>query len=178
MTKSADGPLGTLARIDDIDRQIIGALQVEGRRPYSRIAAELGVSESMVRYRVGRLEQSGLLQIVGIADPLQLGFDRMAVIALKVRSGAVHDVCRELTAFPETSYVAAIAGVYDVLAEVICRDTAHFNNLLTERLHNVDGVLSAESFLVLEIHKMAYGWGVGEVAVADGAGGVREDSRA
>ena len=48
--------------------------------------------------------------------------------------------------------------------EVVCRDTAHFTELLTRRLHQVDGVVSAESFLVLEIHKMAYGWGVGEVA--------------
>ena len=153
--------------LDLIDRRVIGALQAEGRRPYSRIAADLGVSESVVRYRVARLEESGMLQIVGIADPLRLGFDRMALIGLKVRPGAVHDVCRAVTAFPETSYVAAIAGAYDVIVEVICRDTAHFTELLTQRLHNTEGVLSTESFLVLEIHKMAYGWGVGEVAVAD-----------
>jgi Lrp/AsnC family transcriptional regulator, regulator for asnA, asnC and gidA len=179
LPKTADGPLATFAGLDDVDRQIIGALQAEGRRPYSQIAAELGVSESMVRYRVGRLEESGMLQIVGIADPLRLGFDRMALIALKVRPGAVHDVCEAVKAFPETSYVAAIAGGYDVLAEVICRDTAHFNELLTDRLHTVDGVVSAESFLVLEIHKMAYGWGVGQVAVADdGAGRGRKGKRA
>lgn len=152
-----------------MDRRIIGALQAEGRRPFSRIAAEVGVSESVVRYRVARLESSGMLQIVGIADPLRIGFDRMALIGLKVRPGALHDVCKAMTDFPETSYVAAIAGSYDVLVEVICRDTAHFTELLTQRLHTTDGVVSTESFLVLEIHKMAYGWGVGEVAVADAA---------
>ena len=114
-----------------------------------------------------------MLQIVGIADPLRLGFERMALIGLKVRPGKVGDVCRELAVFPETSYVAAITGRYDVIAEVICRDTGHFSELLTERLHNVDGVVSAESFLVLEIHKMAYGWGAGEVAAAD----VKDDKK-
>ena len=153
--------------LDVVDRRIIGALQAEGRRPYSRIATELGVSESLVRYRVARLEDSGMLQIVGIADPLRIGFDRMALIGLKVRPGALQDVCRAVTEFPETSYVAAIAGSYDVIIEVICRDTAHFTELLTKRLHATDGVVSTESFLVLEIHKMAYGWGVGEVAVAE-----------
>jgi Lrp/AsnC family transcriptional regulator for asnA, asnC and gidA len=74
-------------------------------------------------------------------------------------------VCASITAFPETSYVAAIAGAYDVIVEVVCRDTAHFTELLTERLHHVDGVADTESFLILEIHKMAYGWGVGEVAL-------------
>jgi Lrp/AsnC family transcriptional regulator for asnA, asnC and gidA len=152
--------------LDDIDRGIIAALQAEGRRPYSRVATDLGVSESVVRYRVQRLEQAGLLQVVGIADPLRIGFDRMALIGLKVRPGAVQAVCAAVTAFPETSYVAATAGSFDVMVEVICRDTAHFTELLTGRLHAVDGVVTAESFLVLEIHKMAYGWGVGEVAAA------------
>ncbi len=152
-------------KLDEVDKRIISALQADGRRPYSRIAADLDVSESVVRYRAQRLEQAGVLQVVGIADPLRIGFDRMALIGVKVRPGALDDVCAEVTAFPETSYVAAIAGSYDVIVEVICRDTQHFTELL-KRLHVVDGVTSTESFLVLEIHKMAYGWGVGEVAVA------------
>jgi Lrp/AsnC family transcriptional regulator for asnA, asnC and gidA len=168
MTETA-GPL----KLDEVDKRIIGALQADGRRPYSRIAADLEVSESVVRYRAQRLEQAGVLQVVGIADPLRIGFDRMALIGLKVRPGALEHVCQEVTAFPETSYVAAIAGTYDVIVEVICRDTAHFTELLTRRLHHVDGVVSTESFLVLEIHKMAYGWGVGEVATAANGGDER-----
>lgn len=152
-------------KLDDVDKGIISALQADGRRPYSRIAADLDVSESVVRYRAQRLEQAGVLQVVGIADPLRIGFDRMALIGVKVRPGALDDVCVAITALPETSYVAAIAGSYDVIVEVVCRDTGHFTELL-KRLHVVDGVTSTESFLVLEIHKMAYGWGVGEVAVA------------
>jgi Lrp/AsnC family transcriptional regulator for asnA, asnC and gidA len=152
-------------KLDDVDKRIISALQADGRRPYSRIAADLDVSESVVRYRAQRLEQAGVLQVVGIADPLRIGFDRMALIGLKVRPGSLDAVCAAITELPETSYVAALAGSFDAIVEVICRDTAHFTELL-KRLHVVDGVTSTESFLVLEIHKMAYGWGVGEVAVA------------
>ena len=123
------------------------------------------MSESVVRYRVQRLEQSGMLQIVGIADPLRIGFDRMALIGISVRPGTVEDVCAEITTFPETSYVAATAGSFDLIVEVICRDTAHFTEVLNKRLHHVEGVVSTQSFLVLQIHKMAYGWGVGEVDV-------------
>jgi Lrp/AsnC family transcriptional regulator for asnA, asnC and gidA len=152
-------------KLDDVDKRIISALQADGRRPYSRIAADLDVSESVVRYRAQRLEQAGVLQVVGIADPLRIGFDRMALIGLKVRPGSLDAVCAAITELPETSYVAALAGSFDAIVEVICRDTAHFTALL-KRLHVVDGVTSTESFLVLEIHKMAYGWGVGEVATA------------
>jgi Lrp/AsnC family transcriptional regulator for asnA, asnC and gidA len=170
LTESATGAgqleVPVAARLDDTDKRVIAALQADGRRPYSRIAAELGVSESVVRYRAQRLEQAGVLQVVGIADPLRIGFERMALIGIKVRPGTIGDFCEQAAALPETSYVAAIAGSYDAIVEVICRDTGHFTELLNDRLHRIDGVVSTESFLVLSIHKMAYGWGVPEVATA------------
>jgi Lrp/AsnC family transcriptional regulator for asnA, asnC and gidA len=49
------------------------------------------------------------------------------------------------------------------MAEVICRDTEHFTDLVNERMHHIDGVTSTESFFVLEVHKLAYGWGVDQV---------------
>jgi Lrp/AsnC family transcriptional regulator for asnA, asnC and gidA len=159
--------VNTVARVlDEIDRRLIAALQADGRKPYSRIASELDVSESVVRYRAQRLEDEGMLQVVGIADPLRIGFDRMALVGLKVAPGTARRVCETVTELPETSYVVMIAGSFDVLVEVICRDTDHFTELLTERLQTIEGIVATESFFVLEVHKMAYGWGVPEVAVA------------
>jgi Lrp/AsnC family transcriptional regulator for asnA, asnC and gidA len=152
-------------RLDDVDRRVIAALQTDGRRPYSRIAADLGVSESVVRYRVQRLEEAGVLQVVGIADPLRLGFDRMALVGIRVRPGMVREVCQRVVELPETSYVVMVAGSFDVLIELVCRDTAHFTEVLTERLQKIDGIVATESFFALEIHKLAYGWGVPEVSV-------------
>ena len=166
--RDSQNPGNGVVKLDDTDRGVIAALQAEGRRPYSRIATDLGVSESVVRYRVQRLEHAGILQVVGIADPLRIGFDRMALIGLKVRPGSIEQVCEAVAALPETSYVASTAGGFDAVVEVICRDTAHFTELLTRRLHHVDGVVATESFLVLGIHKLAYGWGVGEVATGAG----------
>lgn len=153
--------------LDDIDRRLIAELQTDGRKPYSRIASALDVSESVVRYRAQRLEDEGLLQVVGIADPLRIGFDRMALVGLRVEPGSARRVCEAATALPETSYVVMIGGSFDVLVEVICRDTDHFTELLTERLQTIDGIVAAESFFVLEVHKMAYGWGVPGVATAN-----------
>jgi Lrp/AsnC family transcriptional regulator for asnA, asnC and gidA len=104
--------------------------------------------------------------VVGIADPLRIGFDRMALVGVRVEPGTARRVCEAVTELPETSYVVMIAGSFDVLVEVICRDTDHFTELLTERLQTIDGIVATEAFFVLEVHKMAYGWGVPEVAVA------------
>jgi Lrp/AsnC family transcriptional regulator, regulator for asnA, asnC and gidA len=153
---------GDAWELDDLDREIISALQSDGRRSYSEIARGLGISESSVRYRVQRLRKASILQVVGIADPLRIGFDIMALIGVKVGRGHLNDVCRAVAQFPESSYVAVTAGAFDLFVEVICRNTAHFSEVLTQRLQTTEGVLETQSFLVLEIHKMAYGWGVGE----------------
>lgn len=161
----ADTEAAAAVTLDAIDRRIVAALQAEGRRTFRSIAGELGISESVVRYRTQRLERAGILQVVGIADPLKIGFDLMAMIGVTVRSGSLPDVCAALMQLPETSYVAAVAGQYDVFVEVVCRDTAHFQRLLNERIHHIDGIVSTNSSLILEIHKMAYGWGVGDHGV-------------
>ena len=166
MATRSHGTASSAVKLDGVDQRIIAALQAEGRRPFSRIAADVGVSESVVRYRVQRLERDEILQVVGIADPLRIGFDHMAMIGLRIRPGSTTQVCEAITAFPETSYVANTAGSFDALVEVICRDTAAFAELLQDRIHLVDGVMSTETFFILNIHKMAYGWGVGEVATA------------
>lgn len=160
LPSAAKPPSPNRLRLDDIDRSIIEALQVEGRRPYKRIAAEIGVSEGSVRYRVQRLEEAGILQVVGIADPLRIGFNTMALVGVRVRPGSMEHVCRALAELPQASYVAMVTGSFDVFVEAICRDPEDFRTFLTEDLHAIEGVLGAESFIILELHKLAYGWGV------------------
>jgi Lrp/AsnC family transcriptional regulator for asnA, asnC and gidA len=152
--------------LDDIDRQIVSALQHDGRRPYSRLAADIGIAEGVVRYRVQRMERAGILQIVGIADPLKVGFDLMALVGVRVVPGRLNEVATAISTLAETSYVASLAGAFDLIVEVVCRDTAHFTHLLTQQIHHVEGVASTESFLIMEIHKMAYGWDVRRNAAA------------
>ncbi|HSJ45689.1 MAG TPA: Lrp/AsnC family transcriptional regulator [Euzebyales bacterium] len=146
--------------LDRLDRGIIAALQVDGRRAYSRIADEVGVSESVIRYRVRRLEDAGILQIVGVADPLRIGYDLMALVGVQVVPGRLAEVSERLRHVPEASYVIATAGRFDLFVEVMCRDTAHFTEVLTAGIQSTDGVTGTETFLVLGIHKMTFGWGV------------------
>ena len=151
---------------DDVDLKIIAILQADGRRSYSAIAEELDLPASSVRYRVQRLTDSGFLQIVGIADPLAIGFEHLAMIGIRTRPATARAVCGALKELPETSYVIMTAGHYDVMAEVICRDVRHYSELMAERLQTIPGIVSTDSFFALEVHKLAYGWGVGNVETA------------
>ncbi|WP_437385225.1 Lrp/AsnC family transcriptional regulator [Plantibacter flavus] len=147
--------------LDDIDRRLIAILQQDGRKAFSEIAAETGLPASSVRYRIQRLEETGILQIVGIANPLSIGFDHLALIGIRCEPGAARGVCQELSTHTETSYVVLTSGGFDVMVEVVCRDMEHYKTFLLDTLQTTPGVRSTETFFVLEAHKLAYGWGVG-----------------
>src|SRR3984957_5711901 len=69
--------------LDHLSKQIIEQLQEDGRRSYAAIGKAVGLSEAAVRQRVQRLQDTGVMQIVAVTDPLTLGFRRQALIAIK-----------------------------------------------------------------------------------------------
>jgi Lrp/AsnC family transcriptional regulator, regulator for asnA, asnC and gidA len=146
------------AILDGPNRAIIEALQQDGRRPYGAIAAEVGLSEAAVRRRVQRLRDAGIMQIVAVTDPLQLGFTRQAMVGIEVE-GDVRVVADKLTALPEVDYVVMCAGSFDLLAEVVCEDDERLLHVLNDSVRSIAGVRRTETFLYLKLNKQTYSWG-------------------
>jgi len=144
--------------LDEANRAIIEALQRDGRRPYGAIAEEVGLSEAAVRRRVQRLRESGIIQIVAVTDPLQLGFNRQAMVGVRVE-GDVRLVAEKVAALEEVDYVVMCAGSFDVLAEVVCEDDDRLLHLLNDSIRSIPGVRSTETFLYLKLAKQTYTWG-------------------
>ena len=87
MTTTRSRPAGRPGDdVSDLDKRIIEHLQQDGRRPFTQIAADLGVSEAAVRARTNRLVERGILQVVGVTDPLKLGFQQMAMIGIRCQA--------------------------------------------------------------------------------------------
>lgn len=145
--------------IDEIDAQIIRHLQVDGRRPYTHLAREVGLSEAAVRHRVQRLLDTGVMQIVAVTDPLQLGLHRQAMILIKV-DGDVREVAEHLAAFEEVDYLVLTAGSVDLLAEVLVHDDDALLELLNDRIRKVPGVVGTESVIYLRLTKQTYAWNI------------------
>ena len=84
--------------LDDVGKAIVEQLQEDGRRPYATIGRAVGLSEAAVRQRVQRLQEAGVIQIVAVTDPLQLGFRRQAMVGVRVDGDlrAVADALAEL----------------------------------------------------------------------------------
>jgi Lrp/AsnC family transcriptional regulator for asnA, asnC and gidA len=142
--------------LDLTDRQIIAALKEDGRMSFAEIARLLDVSPGMVRERYHRLVQRGILQVVAVTNPLRVGYRMMTLVGIKVDSGQLHEVARQIAAFEEVIYLVLCTGAYDILAEVVCRDNADLLHFLAERLRTVGGVRDTESFVYLDIVKEIY----------------------
>jgi Lrp/AsnC family transcriptional regulator for asnA, asnC and gidA len=156
-TESEGGP-PTGPFLDQANRAIIEALQRDGRQPYGAIAEAVGLSEAAVRRRVQRLREAGVMQIVAVTDPLQLGFTRQAMIGLSVE-GDVRVVADKLSALPEVDYVVMCAGSFDLLAEVVCEDDERLLQVLNDSVRSISGVRATETFLYLKLAKQTYTWG-------------------
>jgi Lrp/AsnC family transcriptional regulator for asnA, asnC and gidA len=151
------GAVSGLRHVDAIDKGIIEALQRNGREPFRRIAAEVGVSEATVRARYARLRRDDVLQVTGVTNPLGLGFEAQTMIGIRT-SGAPEQVADEIAGWTEAGYVVITAGQFDLLVELVCTDRRHLLDLVS-RIRGLPGVASTESFLYLELRKQVYEWG-------------------
>ncbi len=146
------------AKIDEIDLQIIKFLSEDGRTPFAQIAKQLGVSTGMIRQRYHRLAEEGVLQIVAVTNPLLMGFATMAQVGVKAEVRRLEEIAEEIAKFEEVIYLVLVTGSYDLHVEVVCRDKTHLLNFLSKKLHAVEGVKEAETFMYLRIAKENYGW--------------------
>lgn len=158
MSKSDKGPRG-LAPLDDVSKAIIEQLQQDGRRSYAAIGKVVGLSEAAVRQRVQRLIEAGVMQVVAVTDPLELGFARQAMIGVRV-TGPLEEIAEQLVAFDEVDYVVVTAGSFDLLVEAVCESDDHLLELISQKIRTVPGVVSTETFMYLKLKKQTYSWGV------------------
>jgi Lrp/AsnC family transcriptional regulator for asnA, asnC and gidA len=144
--------------LDDADKALIEELQRDGRTPYTKLAAAVGLSEAAVRQRVQRLVDHNIVQVVAVTDPLRLGFRRQAMVGVKTE-GDIAAVADALAAIDEVDYVVFVSGSYDLLFEIVCEDDDHLLRLLNERIRTIPGVRTTDTYTYLRLHKQTYAWG-------------------
>lgn len=144
-------------QLDERSKAIIEALQHDGRRSYADIAKEVGLSEAAVRQRVAKLVENGTMQIVAVTNPMQLGFQRQAMLGLQV-TGDLAPLADEICGMEQVDYVVAAAGTYDLLVEVVCEDDEELLALLG-RIRTLPQVLRTEVMTYLKLWDQRYNWG-------------------
>lgn len=144
--------------LDPAAKEIISLLQRDGRASYSDIAKKVGLSEAAVRQRVGKLIDSGVMQIVAVTDPSQLGFYRQAMIGIRV-SGDARTVAKKLSTIEQVDYLVLTTGRFDLLAEIVCVNDEELREILHGSIRTIPGVIDTETFTYLSLEKEHYDWG-------------------
>jgi Lrp/AsnC family transcriptional regulator for asnA, asnC and gidA len=144
-------------KLDVTDRHIIESLQRDGRRPYTVLAREVGISEAAVRARVRKLTEAGVIDVVAVTNPLMVGFDVMAIVGIQANSN-LEQIADVVSAWDETSYVVILSGSFDLMVEIVCSDNHHLLQIV-QRMREVPGVKSTETFMYLDLHKQTFTWG-------------------
>jgi Lrp/AsnC family transcriptional regulator for asnA, asnC and gidA len=154
---AATGHVGA-SHLDEMSKSIIEKLQRDGRRSYAGIGKDVGLSEAAVRQRVQRLIDAGVMDIVAVTDPMQLGFNRQAMVGIRCQ-GDTTKVAERLAKIDAVSYVVLTAGNFDALVEIVCANDAELLELLNTEIRAIPGVTSTETLVYLKLVKQQYNWG-------------------
>ncbi len=144
--------------LDRVSKAIVEELQQDGRRTYGAIAEAVGLSEAAVRQRVQKMREAGIIQIVAVTDPLQVGFRSQAMVGIRA-DGDCREVAERLSAVDDIDYVVLCTGSFDILVELVCEDEDALLELLNGVIRRVPGVRDTEVFFYLKLAKQTYSWG-------------------
>lgn len=146
------GTVPASPRFDDLDLRIIDALAEDGRRPFTSVAEDLGVAEATVRSRVARLQRIDAIRFVTDTRPHELGY-LFAYLGVRIGGSDVRAAVDALCEIPEAVYVIECTGHYDVLVEVIAKDSDDLLRLMQTEVRGVPGVTEVDTFMGLRIAK-------------------------
>jgi Lrp/AsnC family transcriptional regulator for asnA, asnC and gidA len=157
---SAETPTDTRERagrtrdeLDDLDREIVEVLRLDGRTSNREIARRLGIAEGTVRSRIKRLEDQGLMRIVAVTDIFAAGKNVYATVGLTVDKRRIYAVCSELEKIEEVTFVSVAFGLYDVVAVLLMESRTRMLDILSTQIATIPGVRRTETADGLEILK-------------------------
>jgi Lrp/AsnC family transcriptional regulator for asnA, asnC and gidA len=160
-----------MSKTDTIDVKIVELLMQDGRMPAAEIARQVGeITERVVRYRIDRMVQEGLITISAIVHPQKIGYYVAADVLLEVETGLIPDVAQNLVKLDCISYVACSIGETDVSVQVVAKDTAEIYRLVTEVIGKIPGVRKTTTSIVPIVLKDVYQWRIPGNAVMNSNG--------
>ncbi|MFG1819858.1 Lrp/AsnC family transcriptional regulator [Kribbella sp. NPDC049174] len=136
--------------LDEIDRGLIHALQIDGRAPYSRIGTVLGVSTQTVARRYNRLRAEAGLRVVGLPDPQRAGRAQW-LVRLTATPQAAQDLAAALARRPDTSWIKLASGGTEIVS-IVHTTPSDGNTLLLHDIPRTAGITSVSAHYLLHVY--------------------------
>ena len=137
--------------IDDLDRQLVHALGIDGRAPFSRVAEVLGVSDQTIARRYRKLRGTGLIRVVGLRNPATTEGMRWW-LRLQCVPGAAPAIATALARRPDTSWVQLVSGGTEILCAARADSVAERDALLLDKLPRTGRIISVSTHSMLRMY--------------------------
>jgi DNA-binding Lrp family transcriptional regulator len=146
-------------KLTSLDKKIVDLLTVDGRMPCKEMARRIaGASERVIRYRLNRLIEAGVIGVSAVVDPQKIGYPVIADVFIEAEPSQVVSLAKRLTEFDNITYVAYSTGDRDISIQIVARDTRDMYTFVTETLGPLPGVRRTITSLVPKIIKDDARW--------------------
>jgi Lrp/AsnC family leucine-responsive transcriptional regulator len=148
--------------VDSLDRDVLLALQAQGRMSNLALARSLGLSPSAMLGRVRRLERSGAIRgYRAVLDPAALGITVRAMVLAQLREHSERSIQEFEEGIKKVPGVRAcyhVTGQFDMVVELAVRDLDHLSRLIRVDIARVPGVMHLETMLIMAESVADEGW--------------------
>lgn len=138
---------------------MIRLLQKDGRMSNTAMAQALGISEYTVRTRLKKILDSGIIRIVAQANPIDLGFALSGNLKIRIDLKMTKQVLKKLSEIDELVWIALTTGGTDLDVDFAVRSMRELQTLIFDRISNIEGVLSTETSLMVDLVKDKHDYG-------------------
>lgn len=145
--------------LDRLDCDLIRLLQKDGRMSNKAISKQLGVSEYTVRRRLKRLIDNKIIRIVAVSNPEDLGFEIVGNLKIRIDLKKTDHVLDKLKQIDALTWVALTTGSSDIDVEFVTRSLRELHDLIFNKISQIDGILSTETSLLVDVVKYKIDWG-------------------
>jgi Lrp/AsnC family transcriptional regulator, regulator for asnA, asnC and gidA len=137
--------------IDEYDIEILKHLEFDGRIAYSSIAAEMGISNTMVHQRIAKMTEQGILKgVKPVLDEKKLGFDWASFTGITLdKDHNSERIIEALKSIPEVTECYYVSGAFTLFVRISAKNHEHMRKILYEKIDNIHGVAKTDSFMEL-----------------------------
>ena len=142
--------------LDALSHQIIAELQRDGRASFREIGKRLRVSPATVRARYSQLRKNGIIEVIAIPNPWQMGLDFHATVGLRLEPGSTEGAVAVLAKKREVGWIGLLITGYDVMFEVAMSDSHAFGQFKEALWAEIPGFIEADVFAMWDVRKFRY----------------------
>jgi Lrp/AsnC family transcriptional regulator, leucine-responsive regulatory protein len=151
-TDSVKQKPGEPAKLDEIDRRLLGLLAEDSTRSYAELGALLHLSAPAVHERAKRLKREGVIRAtVALLDGARVGRPLLAFVHVDTSSWDVTRQLLKLKELPEVEEIHTVTGDSAMVLKVRTRDTQSLEHFF-ERIYAIEGFKGTRSYIVLSTY--------------------------